>query len=48
MLARNPLGRLGTPEEIAAAVAFVASPRASFMTGANVVVDGGLTKRIHY
>ena len=39
----NPFRRLGTPEEIADVVAFVASRRASFMTGANVLVDGGAT-----
>jgi NAD(P)-dependent dehydrogenase (short-subunit alcohol dehydrogenase family) len=39
----NPFRRLGTPREIADVVAFVASPRASFMTGANVLVDGGAT-----
>lgn len=45
-LAGNPMGRLGRPEEIANAVAFVASPAASFMAGANVVVDGACTRRI--
>jgi NAD(P)-dependent dehydrogenase (short-subunit alcohol dehydrogenase family) len=45
-LAANPMGRLGRPEEIANAVAFVASPAASFMAGSNIVVDGAVTRRI--
>ena len=35
-----PLGRLGTPEEVADVVAFLLSARASWITGANIVVDG--------
>ena len=38
-----PLGRLGTPEEIAAAIAWVAGPEASYVTGATMFVDGGMT-----
>ena len=43
VIKENPFRRLGTPDEIADVVAFVASPRASFMTGSNVLVDGGAT-----
>jgi NAD(P)-dependent dehydrogenase (short-subunit alcohol dehydrogenase family) len=39
----HALGRVGTPEEIAAAIAFLLSPAASFITGAAVPVEGGLT-----
>lgn len=42
----NPLGRMATPEDIANAVAFVVSPAAGFIVGANLVVDGGFTHRI--
>jgi NAD(P)-dependent dehydrogenase (short-subunit alcohol dehydrogenase family) len=45
MLDLTPMGRLGRPEEIAAAVAFLASDDASFMTGAEVYVDGGYMAR---
>lgn len=38
-----PMGRVGQPHEIAAAIAFMASDEASFITGANLLVDGGLT-----
>jgi NAD(P)-dependent dehydrogenase (short-subunit alcohol dehydrogenase family) len=36
-----PLGRLGKPEEIAALVAYLASPEAGFITGSSQTIDGG-------
>jgi NAD(P)-dependent dehydrogenase (short-subunit alcohol dehydrogenase family) len=42
----NPMGRMGTPEEIASVVVFLSSPRAGFVSGANVVVDGTATMRV--
>jgi len=42
---RHPIGRVGRPEEIASAIAFLISDDASFMTGSELVVDGGYTCR---
>jgi NAD(P)-dependent dehydrogenase (short-subunit alcohol dehydrogenase family) len=41
--AKLPLGKLGTPEEVAAAIMFLASPAASQITGIDIVVDGGMS-----
>jgi NAD(P)-dependent dehydrogenase (short-subunit alcohol dehydrogenase family) len=41
-----PAGRMGTAEEMAAAVAFLASPVSSFTSGTNLVVDGALTRGV--
>ena len=42
-IARVPLGRLGTTQEIAYAALFLASDESSFMTGAELLIDGGMT-----
>ncbi len=44
-LARQPVGRLAQPEEIAAAALYLASDDAAFITGTDIVIDGGLTAR---
>jgi 3-oxoacyl-[acyl-carrier protein] reductase len=47
-VARSPMGRLGTPQEVANAVVFLASPAASYISGTNLIVDGAATTRIQY
>lgn len=42
-VARQPMGRLGEPDEVARAILFAADPNVGFMTGANIVVDGAMT-----
>ncbi len=47
-VAQIPAGRLGTDQEVADAIAFLASPRSGFTTGVNLVIDGGFTKRVNF
>ena len=44
----NPTGRMGTAEEIANGVVFVSSPRSSRISGANLLIDGALTRGIQF
>lgn len=45
---QHPAGRVGIPEDVAGLVAYLASPAAGFITGANFVVDGGMTRKMIY
>lgn len=46
LLAEIPAGRMGTPEEVADLVAFLASPSAAYVTGTTIVLDGGLQQQV--
>jgi 3-oxoacyl-[acyl-carrier protein] reductase len=47
-LSLNPTGRMAAPEEIARGIVFLASPASSFTMGANLVIDGALTKGVQF
>src|SRR5436853_465770 len=46
--AQHPVGRVGRPEDVAAAVAYLLSDAAGFVTGAELIVDGGMTRKMIY
>lgn len=48
VLGQIPMGRMGTAAEVASAVVYLCSPVASFVTGANLIVDGGFTRRVNF
>ena len=47
LLANIPLGRLGTPEEVAGVALFLASDAGAYCTGSTVIIDGGLIRNYH-
>ncbi|MGF7156128.1 SDR family NAD(P)-dependent oxidoreductase [Novosphingobium gossypii] len=47
-LLQNPFGRMATPKEVANAVVFLASAAASFITGTNLLIDGGITRGVQF
>jgi NAD(P)-dependent dehydrogenase (short-subunit alcohol dehydrogenase family) len=46
--AQHPVGRVGRPDDVAAAVGYLLSSEASFITGAELIVDGGMTRKMIY
>ena len=46
--ARNPTGRCATPQEVADAAVFLASPRSTYTTGVNLLVDGAVSSRVNF
>jgi len=47
-LSDMPLGRFGAPEDVARSMVFLSSPMASYITGTNLIVDGGYTRRVQF
>ncbi|HUB84325.1 MAG TPA: SDR family oxidoreductase [Rhizomicrobium sp.] len=47
-MARNPTGRAATPQDIANAAVFLASPASSYTTGVNLLVDGAISRRVNF
>lgn len=45
---QHPVGRVGTPEDVAELVTYLLSPQSSFITGQNVIIDGGMTRKMIY
>ena len=46
--AQHPAGRVGQPEDVAELVAYLLADRSGFVTGANIVIDGGMTRKMIY
>lgn len=47
-LSEMPLGRFGAPDDVARAILFLTSPAASYISGTNLIIDGGYTKRVQF
>ena len=47
-LAKNPMGRMAVPQDVANTTVFLSSPCASFVSGINMIVDGAMTDRVNY
>lgn len=47
-MSRNPTGRMATPQDVANAAVFLASPASSFTTGVNLLVDGSISRRVNF
>ena len=45
---QHPAGRVGRPEDVAAAAAYLLSAEAEFVTGAELIIDGGMTRKMIY
>ena len=48
ILGQIPSGRMGSGEELGKAIAFIASPACRYMTGSNILIDGGITKGVQF
>ena len=47
-LVKNPMGRMAVPQDVANAVVFLSSPRTSFVSGVNMIIDGAMTDCVNY
>jgi 3-oxoacyl-[acyl-carrier protein] reductase len=47
-MARNPMGRMATPQEVATAAVFLSSPLSAFTSGVNLLVDGAISRRVNF
>ena len=48
LIANTPSGRTGRPDDIARAIIFLLSPESEYITGSDLIVDGGMSSKIHF